>query len=150
MDNAHYANEGLKRGLYDHTGAFEKDNGGRQQYHRNNYYDGREHAGRQNAANDYGETGRYQEEKYMDRPPYGHPHPHPHPHPPPPPPPHYTEAYHKQPVSKRRITIYEDPRYAPPAPYHGQQPRYADDYVELDVVRPEGRHYGRRSPHGYY
>ncbi|KAJ8910574.1 hypothetical protein NQ315_011243 [Exocentrus adspersus] len=144
MNNMHYANEGAKRGLYDQANAYEKDRGNNQQYQRNNHYDGREHAGQQNLANDYGEAARYQEERYVDRPPYGYPHP------------PYSGAYHTPPVGKRRITIYEDPRYIEPSRPYRRPSRYADDYLELDV-RPVARHYvGRRlpppplPPRGYY
>ncbi|KAJ8937562.1 hypothetical protein NQ314_011797 [Rhamnusium bicolor] len=56
--------------------------------------------------------------------------------------------YHKPAIQKRRITIYEDPRYTRRAPNH-QPPRYADEYIELDV-RPGGGHYSRRPPRDYY
>ncbi|KAJ8945064.1 hypothetical protein NQ318_005244, partial [Aromia moschata] len=142
LDNSHYANEGAKRGLYDTAGAYDKDYGVRQNHRRNNYYDGREEAGRRNAAANYGEGGRFQEERYLDRPYH------------PVAPPLYVDQYPKPPMHRKRITIYEDPRYSRGAPYphpHAppHHPRYADDLVDLDI-RPGGSRYDRRPPHYYY
>ncbi|KAG5886622.1 hypothetical protein JTB14_013070 [Gonioctena quinquepunctata] len=144
LDLSRHSDEQEKRGQYENSKKYDEDKGNRQLYNKNKYYDDREDANRRNAANAYGMGGRYNEEKYIERPYYDP----------------YHNSYNRDRYDdsnvntgypKKHITIYEDPRYEGRLPYQNQ--RYGDDYIELDVRPPRRDMYRRfdtRRPYDYY
>ncbi|XP_057660367.1 uncharacterized protein DDB_G0283357-like [Diorhabda carinulata] len=135
LDSSYHANQGVNQGQYDNAHIYDADRMNNQNYNRNHQFDDRRISNQ--GANSFGAGGIYDEQRYAS-PPYRRD--------------HYVggdgyyEGYDRS-YPKRRITIFEDPRYDE----HPNQMRYNHDRIELDV-RPARRHpdYFHRRRHGYY
>lgn len=95
-----------------------------QNHNRKQYYDDRRNDDRRNSGRRYGDQNNYNGETYYNKP--------------------YIPSGHLD-SPRRRITIYEDPRYEA----HPNQ-RYTDDYVELDVRPARNNHFNRPPPLDYF
>ncbi|XP_028136972.1 probable serine/threonine-protein kinase clkA [Diabrotica virgifera virgifera] len=139
LDHTYRANEGVNQGQFDNAHIYDGNVMNNRNYNRQQHLDDRRLADQRAGSFNSGEH--YNEHRYADPP--------------------YDTGYNNygrynnydtfnRDYPKRRITIFEDPRYEA----HPDPVRYNDDYIELDV-RPPRRYPDRsfdrrRSQHDYY
>src|SRR5699024_9913304 len=63
VDDKRYAQDQGRQGYYNNAGNYDRDAGNSRGYNAKKYYDAHENEGRRNAADRYGEEGRYGHEK---------------------------------------------------------------------------------------
>ncbi|KAJ3657302.1 hypothetical protein Zmor_009118 [Zophobas morio] len=144
LDDRRYAQDQGRQGYYHNAGNYDRDAANNRGYNSRRYHDAHENEGRRNAADRYGEEGRYGHEKYLKGGP------------------HYYEPdpYHGP---TKKITIYEDPRYDGHEKYPSS---YDNDYIQLELKRPprdydyrdyrdyrdykDYKYYDRRPTYDYY